>query len=207
MKALRFLLLTLLFTGVFLGFSVCALNLFLPPLLQGGATRVPEVRGLPLAEAKKILSEAGLKLKVEEIPSRDYPPEVVISQKPLPGKKVKRGRRVILTVSKGAKPVRVPDLKGQEAEHAQAELRKRGLVPRVIEIVSQEVEPGLVVDTRPMPGELIREGDTVTVIVSLGVPIEVMPDTVLNEADTSGALESPGGGDAVREGSSPGSGP
>ena len=206
MRALKFLGLVALFTGLFLVASVCLLNTFLPPLLHRGTVEVPEVRGLALAEAQRVLRGVGLKVRTQEIASRDYPPGVVIIQKPLPGTKVKRGRRVILTVSKGARRVRVPQLKGQDAEHAKAELRKLGLFPKVVEVTSSEAEPGQVLDTRPLPGAVVREGDTVVLVVSLGVPIEVSPDTALDGDTASGSLEAPGGGDGGGEGGGPAAG-
>src|SRR5438874_750291 len=74
-------------------------------------TDVPSVVGEPLDRALSDLQDAKLKGKVTQIES-DKPQGQVISQSPTAGASVKQGSQVKLQVSKGPKPVAVPNVIG-----------------------------------------------------------------------------------------------
>ena len=78
---------------------------------------VPPVVGMTLAEASARIEEVNLKVgKVTEAFNEKVPEGQVVSAKPGPGASLKKGTAVAMTVSKGRKPIEVPDLTGKDAK-------------------------------------------------------------------------------------------
>jgi serine/threonine-protein kinase len=106
------------------------LNSVLLPLYvnHGGTLSVPNVSGLPLADARTQLEGAGLQpVEAETRPDPDNPPGTVIYQNPPAQALVKHGRRVYLTVSGGEAMVVVPQLRGRSMRDAKFALERYGL--------------------------------------------------------------------------------
>jgi serine/threonine-protein kinase len=137
---------------------------------------VPDVRGKPLAEAEATIVEA--KLAVGVI-TEDWDPQVpegsVASADPPVGDELKPGSLVNLVVSKGPKPVKLPDLVGVNAAEAQAQLEAAGLVVTTTEEFSTEFAEGQVVSSSPAKGERVPFGSTVQLVVSKGPPPVEVP--------------------------------
>jgi serine/threonine-protein kinase len=72
--------------------------------------------------------------------------------------------------------VSVPNVIGKQVDEATAELDDAGLSPRVEQVPSETVDPGIVIDQDPRGGESVDEASTVTLRVSSGLgPVEI-PD-------------------------------
>ena len=85
--------------AVFLLLNDVALPLYVN---HGGTLSVPNVSGLPLADARAQLEGAGLQpIEADTRPDPGHPPGTVIYQNPPSQALVKHGRRVYLTVSGG----------------------------------------------------------------------------------------------------------
>jgi serine/threonine-protein kinase len=98
-------------------------------------------------------------------------------------------------VSLGHEPVAVPDVRGQTPDVAQANLEAQGfVVQRGEDGRSADVDTGEVMATDPAPGgEPIAYGSTVTIVVSIGVPIVAVPDVTGKTQDEAvAALEAVG---------------
>ncbi|MEV0457428.1 PASTA domain-containing protein [Catellatospora methionotrophica] len=87
---------------------------------------VPSVEGKPLAEARKILEELGLRVEVEQVDS-DKPFETVVKQEPVLGTGVERGTVVKLQVSKNAQGTVMPELRNWGCGDAENHLAGMGL--------------------------------------------------------------------------------
>ncbi|MDN4472396.1 Stk1 family PASTA domain-containing Ser/Thr kinase [Demequina zhanjiangensis] len=89
--------------------------------------------------------------------------------------------------------IEVPDLAGVAVEEAQAQLDELLLENEVVEQASTDVEAGDVISTDPAAGELLFEGDLVTLTVSSG-PGEVEIPSVrgLTEDEAVAELEAAG---------------
>jgi eukaryotic-like serine/threonine-protein kinase len=128
---------------------------------------VPDVLGLPLADARQVLADAGLELVVAEEVFDDTAPEgTVIATTPGPTTEVRRGDTVEAVVSLGPAPVDVPDVRGQSEQEATAALSALGL--RVEVVYVDTIIPfraGRVDDQEPSPGQQARRGDTVRLFV------------------------------------------
>lgn len=147
---------------------------------------VPNIEQETLSDARRILREKGLKLKVVEEKFSDlYPKDTIISQDPEPGRKVKKGSEVKVVVSLGVELIEVPDVVGMDAIEAASLLGEKGLVAESQEGYSDRVAEGLVIKQEPAAGEKIPRGSKVILIVSKGAETLVVPDVVglsVNEA-------------------------
>ena len=112
-----------------------------------------------------------LKFDITEEYNNEFDEGIIIEQAQTPGKQVKEGTTITLTVSKGKRMITVPDMTAKESAVAQSELKAAGFNVVLREQWSDEVAKGLVVKTEPGAGEQYAEGATVAVFVSQG-PIE-----------------------------------
>ncbi|MFC5998385.1 Stk1 family PASTA domain-containing Ser/Thr kinase [Quadrisphaera sp. GCM10027208] len=141
----------------------------------GAWTTTPAVVGQPVAEARSVLTEAGLQPEVTERYDDEVPEGQVAATEPGPGEQVRRGGAVTLVVSAGPEFVAVPPLAGLPLEEARTTLEDARLaLGDVTEEYSEDVAKGLVVSQSVAEGERLRRGEPVAVVVSLGrQPIEV----------------------------------
>ena len=145
---------------------------------------VPPVVGMTLAEARARITEVNLKVgKVSEAFNEKVPQGQVVSAKPGPGASLKKGTAVAMTVSKGRKPIEVPDLTGKDAKGAARTLKELGLkVDAGTEENSDTVPTGGVIRQEPRDGTLFR-GDTVRLVVSKGPVLVDVPNVVGQQVD------------------------
>jgi serine/threonine-protein kinase len=134
---------------------------------------------MTVAEARARIQAAKLKVgKVTEEFSEKVPDGQVVAAKPGPGANLKRGAAVAMTVSKGRRPIEVPDLTGQDADTAARELSDLGLtVDATRQENSDSVPEGRVLSQSPSNGTLFR-GDPVTLVVSKGPVLVDVPNVV-----------------------------
>ncbi|GAA2250023.1 Stk1 family PASTA domain-containing Ser/Thr kinase [Streptomyces atrovirens] len=146
--------------------------------------RVPDLDGYPLDKARELLKDEGLE---PGMVTREFSGSVtkgsVISTEPGKGTKVRADSAVALTVSKGS-PVDVPDVTGDDAEDARAELEEAGLEVRIAaERVNSEHDAGRVARQTPGAGRRAAEGDTVTLTLSKGPEMIEVPDVIGDSVD------------------------
>jgi len=162
----------LLFWFLLLGIVAVAFDWVIMPVVAGqyaGTTVVPEVVGKSQAEAEKLLGEADLNFRwsTEGRYSSRVPPGHVLIQVPAPGRTVKDGRTVQLTVSKGQREVELPDLRGKSQRQAEISLNRLGLVlGKVVESAHTGIPRGAVIRTEPGAGKQVRMGQSVDIVIS-----------------------------------------
>jgi beta-lactam-binding protein with PASTA domain/tRNA A-37 threonylcarbamoyl transferase component Bud32 len=156
-------------------------------------TDVPNLVGEPLDKALSDLQDA--KLKGRAIPTEsDKPQGEVISQSPTAGASVKQGSLIKLKVSKGPKPVAVPNVIGSTFESANSTLLGAGFAVLRKDVKSDSPKD-TVVDTSPGVGTLQPPGTTITVMVSKGPTTSTVPDvTSLSQSDAQATLKASGFG-------------
>jgi serine/threonine-protein kinase len=138
------------------------------------------------------LSHDGLHPEVLTDFSDSVPPGQVITSSPNPSGKVKKGGSVKITVSKGPKPVAVPDQAGQTSDAATQALRAAGfqVVLAPDQVFSDSVDSGSVVSVNP---PFAPPGATVTLTLSKGAQTFQVPNvTGLSEDDARAALAAQG---------------
>ena len=139
--------------------------------------QVPDLTGSTPDQAAGILEESHLELGEQtEVRSDEVDEGQIAEQRPAAGAAVQPGSEVSVSVSSGPESSTVPDVVGQTAEQAQAELWNAYFDSEVVTVPSDEPE-GTVVSTDPAAG---TQADwmavTVTVNVSAGPPPEPPPE-------------------------------
>ena len=76
----------------------------------------------------------------------------------------------------GVQEVTVPQLIGKPADEAERILRDAGLRPQKREVEDEVNAVGRVTNQEPLANTKVRRGDTVTISVSTGAPIQEVPD-------------------------------
>lgn len=91
---------------------------------------VPDFTNMSVEEASLAAAEAGMRVEVtDSVFVKRMQKGAVYRQNPVPGAKVKDGRRVVLTINAvNAKKLTMPNLIGYSMRQAKAELLSRGLV-------------------------------------------------------------------------------
>lgn len=109
----------------------------------------------------------------------DKPEGTVIKQSVDAGKQVKKGTNIVLTVSAGGPDVDnsypIQDFKGEKIDYVTTVLGQKGVLFRVEQEDSADVESGSVTRTEPAAGASLAEGQTLVVWVSKGQEKIKMP--------------------------------
>jgi serine/threonine-protein kinase len=146
------------------------------------AVTVPQLIGMTEVEATKGLSAAGLRSEVvarkadEEIPEGS-----ILAAEPPPGREVKVGRLVRLTLSAGSRWAVVPDVREMSVERARALLRQANLtLGRETARYDDGVPVGYVLGHAPEPDQRVPRGTPVDLLISKG------PTPLVEPADDVG---------------------
>ena len=153
-----------------------------PPPTVLAPRAVPDLIGRPLAEARRVLENRDLRVRVRQAES-ERPRGEVLLQAPEPGTDVDVSSIVVLTVSSGVERIVVPDLEGMTAAEAVAALRDAGLEPTTRRVDSDEPE-GTVVSQSPSAGEEVAPQATVTLDVAKARATTPPPPTTTPEPAT-----------------------
>ena len=130
---------------------------------------VPELKNLTAEEAKRALTEKGLKYKAGTAEySEDVEKDRVISQDPVSKTKVEPGTTVTYVLSLGSEIVPVPKVVGESEGSASAILSNAELKVTMEEVFSDDVKAGYVVEQTPKAGEKLKKGQTVHLQISKG---------------------------------------
>jgi beta-lactam-binding protein with PASTA domain/serine/threonine protein kinase len=138
--------------------------------------RVPQLVGLDLDAAQQALGSVKLVTgQIHEQYSEAVPQGKVIAISPKFNAVVKPGTAVNFAVSKGKRPIDVPDLTGKSYGEARDALRKLGFVVGRTEQYNATVAEGNVISQSPNSGTLFAK-DKVQLVVSLGPPLVDVPN-------------------------------
>jgi serine/threonine-protein kinase len=144
---------------------------------------VPDVRGRSLTDAIQALASLGLNPKIVHVYS-PQPADTVTGQFPPSGAKVLKGSNVRINVSRGAKPIPIPDVTGQPYLNAKSALEGQGFVVKRVDVQSDQQAQGVVVTSDPPPGTQSSKGATITLSVSKGPATTQVPVVLnLNQAE------------------------
>lgn len=140
---------------------------------------VPLVRGMALADAQAAITAAKLLVGATTAAFDDKAEAgTVVSSDPKAGSPQKPGTAVDLVVSKGPRPVPVPDVEGRRVGAARDALQSAGLKVDVSEKYSESVADGVVISVKPKAGTVVDSGSRVALVVSQGPPPVVVPNLI-----------------------------
>lgn len=159
----------------------------------GAEISMYQLVGVTQEEAEEKLGEAGLAMKFKMEYSDEYKEGLVMTQSVGEGTLVYEESKIILTVSKGAKPIVLEKYEGKSLKDVQKEAEKIGLKIKIEKKNSSEVDEGDIISQSPKAGTEVKKGDTVTLTVSKG-PVKVkVPDLYgMSESQARKALEDAG---------------
>ena len=124
--------------------------------------------GSTFEKAKDELQKLGIAVEKKEIFSETVEAGKVIEQSVAKDQKVvAKETKMVLTVSKGKEPVNLVNLKGYTRSGVQEYAKQNGLKLKITEENSNETED-TVIRQSPAEGTALKQGDTLTVVISKG---------------------------------------
>ncbi len=142
---------------------------------QYDVVTVPNMAGMPLADAKQAVSD--LQLRVAQVTYNHHsqvPDGHVIRSEPPGGRHIKQGRALTMVVSKGQQEVMVPSLIRKSMADVPVILGGSGITVTVTdEVPSLTVPEGYIVSQIPLPNQYMFDTGTIQVTVSKGSPMIV----------------------------------
>ncbi|MGK2930678.1 MAG: PASTA domain-containing protein, partial [Acidimicrobiales bacterium] len=153
-----------------------------------------DVRGRPLTQVAAELDRSGLEAEVERVFDEDVPADDVIALGGVRSPQVPRGSTIGLVVSRGPEPRIVPRIEaGSDIVDAEAALEELGLRVERDYVFHETAPAGAVLAVSHDPDTRVERGATVTVTVSKGPDLVVVPDVVGRPlAEAIAALEAAG---------------
>lgn len=141
---------------------------------------VPDLVGKNVVYVLEFLTDLGLNTKVKGSEySTDVPKNNVIFQEPEPGAEIKKGRDVRIILSKGAKTILVPNLRGLSVQQSRINLEENGLCQgKISRTYSKSIKTDGIIAQDPFSGTVITRGGCVNLLVSMGMRPQayMMPD-------------------------------
>jgi eukaryotic-like serine/threonine-protein kinase len=136
---------------------------------------VPDVRGKSLDDAQAMLDAASLAFgRAIDKFSDKVPSGQVITTDPAPSTPLRRGAAVNVVVSKGPRPIDIPDWTGRNGDKAVAALNGLGFQAQRDDQYSDSVPRGRVISQSPSSGTGFK-GDKISVVVSKGPALVQVP--------------------------------
>ena len=154
---------------------------------------IPYIIDLETARGIYIIEQSGFKIGQKiEVNDDTVPRGFIISQNPVAGTKMSPGSTVDLVISNGPSLIEITDLSRKSLVDAIQILETLGLQYEFIEEYSEDVSVGLVSHTTPEAGEIVTPDQIVTIVVSLGIKLEVPEVEGLTYQEALDALEEAG---------------
>lgn len=160
----------LLIIGILIAFGVIG---------SKAQVEVPDLTGMTYNEAKMTLEQKDLKIeRGEDVPSSKYEKGRVVSQLPLSGTKVKKGKYITVNISEGQKKGKVPSLINMKyTSRAEIDdyLESYGYSLGEVTERESDAEEGTIISQTPSAGRKAKRGSTVDIVVSKGKENPTVP--------------------------------
>ncbi len=145
---------------------------------------VPNVIGLNIEDAERILNREGLKYQPIYVSDANEKANHVLKQVPDENEIMQKGDTVILSVSSGPSQLQMPDLLGMKVEDAMTMLKNMGLVSSYQRVTNDEYPVGTVVSQNPAANEKVDKESAITFNVSGGkTTVPRLRNLTLEEAE------------------------
>jgi serine/threonine-protein kinase len=130
--------------------------------------KVPDVMGMNIEEAVRVLKQAGLTETHKAMPSDDVELNQVYVQNPGADTTIRKGDAVILVISSGPVPFEMPDVTNMTADEATNLLTAKKMTITRDRAASADVQKGRVMSQVPAAGDMVTRDDPVTLTISGG---------------------------------------
>lgn len=189
-------------TSIFVIFALLVLaggglwlyNVMNQPPAEPVQVAVPSVESRTESEALQVLYDAKLRPQIKRVEHDTIAKGTAIGTVPAAGSSLDLDSEITLNISDGPSAVKIPaTLPGRTEAAARDILRQASLVgaPSTTMANSPTVPAGLVITTKPAPGQQVAVGSTVEIIVSTGKV--VMPELRgMTRAEAEAALKALG---------------
>ncbi len=158
-------------------------------IVSGGETLydVPNLVGRTLRESKFMLAQRNLELtEIENRPSVQYPPGIIIAQVEQPGTKIKKGSKIAVVVSTGmdAGDLKIPELVGKNLEEAKKLiLQNKFEIGKINYQPSTTVPVNTIIDQYPKANTMAKENQRIDLFVNKVVKREIPEETEMNSME------------------------
>ncbi|MCW2785699.1 MAG: protein kinase [Marmoricola sp.] len=148
---------------------------------------VPSGRGKTLEQMQSLLTAASLTVgTVTQRYNPTVPEGMVVTTDPPASTPLKRGTAVDVIISRGPRPITIPDFTGKSGAKANTKLTKLGFKVDVEKDFSDTVAKGTVISQTPNAGTGFK-GDPITIVVSQGPELIEIPKVKGSNADDATA--------------------
>ncbi|MEY3407003.1 MAG: hypothetical protein RL038_64, partial [Actinomycetota bacterium] len=161
---------------------------------QSSRATIPQLVGQTLESATEELAALDLTIAVgSEVFDEQVPAGVILQANPESGESISKGSTVSVVISKGPEVYPVPVLVGMQEAEAQTAITNGGFKLGSITKSFSETQKGVVIESSPAAGELLKPGSAVSLTVSKGPAPVAIPNIIgLLEAKAKAALSSAG---------------
>ena len=174
--------------GFLLAYLIVAFFVF-PAGVIPQDVRVPNVIGLPYADAARQLQQVGFNAQRGEQRFHQAAARgTVVEQTPPPGATESAGAMVTLVVSAGERTAAIPGVIGMSREQAITALEAAGFTIGMVNERPSNEPAGAVIDSRPRPGAMTRIPSPVHLILSAGPTVVIVPDLTGRSLDDAKVL-------------------
>ncbi len=177
--------------GVFVALLLL-LVVILPKLTVSKDVEVPDVYGMEISKAEKLLKDSGFNIKSEKKSSDDVDENLVIETEPSKNRYVKKGSTITIYYSSGSQKITVEDYTGKNAYEIKAKLELSGIKVSIEEksvedSVRYEGKEQLIIEQSVKEGEKIASGEAI--ILYIPKIVSKYPDMVTDRWDLNRATE------------------
>jgi serine/threonine-protein kinase len=149
---------------------------------------VPDYAGQPFDFVSEELGRFRLTVTKKDAFDDNIPKGTVVRTEPSVGKEIRPGAEIVVFVSAGSSPLKVPGLVGKQRGEAEQLLRERGLEMKVTQEIESQKPPGEVLTQSPSEGAGVVRGQVVEVTVSKGGGEVDMPNVEGQNVDDAERL-------------------
>jgi beta-lactam-binding protein with PASTA domain len=164
--------------GFGFGWLLATRAIFPPPEPPGDMYVVPDLYGVEVAEAVRLIEEAGLtRGLVDPFRHPEADSGLVVGQDPLPGQLARPGDSVRVSVSMGVERRSIPDVSHLRSDRARVVLESAGFTV-AFDSVEADVPRGSILEIEPAPGTEVAVFGEVRLSVSTGPPEVTLPSLI-----------------------------
>ena len=176
--------------------AVLLLGLFsfiiIPKLTNKKDVEVPDVYGMEISKAEKMLKEKGFKIDSRKKDNDEVEKDLVIETDPKKSRTVKKGTTIIVYYSSGTKKTVIEDYTGKNAYEVKAKLELSDVKVTIEEkeVENQEAytkKAQLIIDQSVKKGEKLSKGQSI--ILYVPKILTLYPDMVTDSWDEARARE------------------